>query len=401
VTGSTMGVVTDSLTYNSYGELASMATKVGTSTVFSEVVDTAVAPRDALGRIVTRTETNGGAAVTDEYLYDPRGRLTDVYRGGALYEHYEYDGNGNRVLLQTPGGSTVGTYDAQDRVVSYGTLSFTYTANGELATKTDAVTGDVTAYAYDVRGNLLRVDLPNGDVIEYLVDGQDRRVGKKKNGVLEKQWLYRNGLNVVAELDGIGNLVSRFVYAAKSNAPEYVVRGGVTYRIASDHLGSPRAVIDVASGTVVWRADYDAWGMRTVMLGAEDFLPMGFAGGLYDAETALTRFGARDYDGLTGRWTEKDPLSQLQTSLYGYSNSDPIGQSDLTGLSATACSCPDAVECDDLWDSCLGWCHKLKDKSDRQNCVLCCYKAWNFCLTDCKRFYPSNCAQKSYPASSP
>jgi RHS repeat-associated protein len=31
--------------------------------------------------------------------------------------------------------------------------------------------------------------------------------------------------------------------------------------------------------------------------------PFGFAGGLYDPDTKLTRFGARDYDASIGRWT--------------------------------------------------------------------------------------------------
>ncbi|MCB9610787.1 MAG: hypothetical protein H6716_29655, partial [Polyangiaceae bacterium] len=39
----------------------------------------------------------------------------------------------------------------------------------------------------------------------------------------------------------------------------------------------------------------------------EDFVPFGFAGGIHDADTGLVRFGARDYDAVTGRWTSKDP----------------------------------------------------------------------------------------------
>ncbi|MDH5679538.1 MAG: RHS repeat-associated core domain-containing protein, partial [Nitrospinota bacterium] len=38
------------------------------------------------------------------------------------------------------------------------------------------------------------------------------------------------------------------------------------------------------------------------------FQPFGFAGGLYDQHTKLTRFGARDYDAHAGRWTSKDPI---------------------------------------------------------------------------------------------
>jgi YD repeat-containing protein len=49
------------------------------------------------------------------------------------------------------------------------------TANGDLETKTDSATSAITASQYDAFGNLTRVDLPNGDVVQYLVDGMNRR----------------------------------------------------------------------------------------------------------------------------------------------------------------------------------------------------------------------------------
>jgi RHS repeat-associated protein len=52
---------------------------------------------------------------------------------------------------------------------------------------------------------------------------------------------------------------------------------------------------------------HDAWG-NVVQDTAPGFQPFGFAGGLWDADTGLVRFGARDYDSVTGRWTAKDPL---------------------------------------------------------------------------------------------
>ena len=39
-----------------------------------------------------------------------------------------------------------------------------------------------TTYDYDVFGNLRGVTLPNGTAITYLIDGQNRRVGKKVKG---------------------------------------------------------------------------------------------------------------------------------------------------------------------------------------------------------------------------
>ena len=75
-----------------------------------------------------------------DYAYDTAGRLTDVFVGGAPRWHYEYDANSNRIAFDNfvTNESTSGTYDAQDRLLAYGGATFTYTANGELLTKTDA-----------------------------------------------------------------------------------------------------------------------------------------------------------------------------------------------------------------------------------------------------------------------
>jgi len=144
--------------------------------------------------------------------------------------------------------------------------------------------------------------------------------------------LYRDALNPVAELDGSGSVVSRFVYGTRSNVPEYLVRGGTTYRIVSDHLGSVRLVVDASTGAVVQRLDYDAWGVVTQDTNP-GFQPFGFAGGLYDAETGLVRFGARDYDPEVGRWTTKDPIRfEGGLNLYAYVSSDPINRIDPSGL---------------------------------------------------------------------
>jgi YD repeat-containing protein len=186
-----------------------------------------------------------------------------VQLNGAAYETYSYDANGNRLTLEKPSGTTTATYDDQDRLLTFGPWAYTYTPNGELLTKLNATTGEAWAYAYDVFGNLKRVDLPSGDVVEYLVDGQNRRVGKKRNGTLVKQWLYEDQLHPVAELDGAGNLVSRFVWASRKNAPDLVESGGVTYRVrilvtnrqasitaVKATAGIPSAVVSCLSGTV-------------------------------------------------------------------------------------------------------------------------------------------------------
>ena len=54
----------------------------------------------------------------------------------------------------------------------------------------------------------------------------------------------------------------------------------------------------------------------------------------YDRDTGLVRFGYRDYDPETGRWTAKDPIGFAggDTDLYGYCLNDPVNLIDPYGL---------------------------------------------------------------------
>src|SRR5262249_35654150 len=156
-------------------------------------------------------------------------------------------------------------------------------------------------YSYDVLGNLRSVSLPGGTQLDYVIDGRDRRVGKRVNGVPTQGWLYHDQLSPVAELDGSNNLVSRFVYGSQANTPDYLIKGGVTYRLITDHLGSVRLVVDVATGAIAERIDYDEFG-AVLQDTNPGFQPFSFAGGLYDKDTGLVRFGTRDYDAQVGRW---------------------------------------------------------------------------------------------------
>lgn len=86
---------------------------------------------------------------------------------------------------------------------------------------------------------------------------------------------------------------------------DYMVKGSTTYRILSDHLGSARLVVDASTGVVAQRIDYDEFGNITADTN-RGFQPFGFAGGIYDPDTGLTRFGARDYDPVVGRYYDGD-----------------------------------------------------------------------------------------------
>jgi RHS repeat-associated protein len=322
VAGTAIGSVSDVRQQNVFGESLDRETKYGATSLFKETFT-----RDQLGRLETKTETIAGNTSIYNYSYDAAGRVWQVLQNGALSATYLYDTSGNRVSKTTVAGTENGTVDVQDRLTAHGRFSFTYTANGEVRTKTDTATGAVTTYGYDGFGNLRRVDLPDGRMIQYAIDGLGRRIAKKINGAIVRRWTYRDPLTPVAELDAAGGVVSRIV------GGEYLVKGGVTYRIVKDHQGSPRMVVNSATGAIAQRMDFDEFGIVRSD-SAPGFQPFGFAGGLYDPDTGLVRFGVRDYDADVGRWMAKDPIlfSGGQANIYAYVANDPINRRDPTGL---------------------------------------------------------------------
>jgi RHS repeat-associated protein len=326
VTGSALGGTTESRTYDPYGAEASYTASFGGSNLYSVTYT-----RDTLGRIASKTERLGSdPSHTFSYGYDLAGRLVDVSKDGMPTSQYAYDTNGDRIA--GPGLTSTPTYDAQDRLLSYGACSYFYKPGGELMTKT--CPGGTTTYDYDAFGNLRHVALPNGTQIDYVIDGQNRRVGKKVNGVLVEGFIYRNQLQPTAWLKPDGSVRATFVYGLHSNVPEYMAKSGTTYRLITDQIGSVRLVVD-AGGNVAERIDYDEFG-NALFDTAPGFQPFGFAGGQRDMDTALVRFGARDYDSTTGRWMAKDPLRFTGglANLYGYVGADPVNRLDPLGLAA-------------------------------------------------------------------
>jgi RHS repeat-associated protein len=316
------GQVRTELVHNSFGELL-----VETASYHEVVFYKAQYSHDKLGRLTQKTEPIEGQTTQSQYKYDLTGRLVSVTVDGVVTK-YRYDGNGNRTHVND---IQVASYDNQDRLLQYQDQSYTHTANGEWLTKTQ--NGQTTRYTYDVLTNLLKVELPTGDKIEYLIDGKDRRIGKKVNGALTEAYLYQGDTNLVATLDSNGQITAQFIYASQDHVPDYLIKNGITYRLITDDLGSIRLVIDINTGQIAQRLDYDPWG--NILLDTNPgFQPFGYVGGLYEPSTGLVRFGARDYDPHTGRWTAQDPIGHASqdTNLYTYVYNDPINNIDPSGL---------------------------------------------------------------------
>ena len=155
------------------------------------------------------------------------------------------------------------------------------------------------------------------------------------NGLVVEKYLWQGLTRLLAVYDGSNNLVMRFEYA-DARMPAAMTKGGTTYYLTYDQVGSLRIVAD-ASGNVIKRIDYDSFGNIISDTNPGFQVPFGFAGGLHDRDTGLVRFGFRDYDPDIGRWTAKDPIlfASGDVDLYGYCLSNPVNFNDPWGLQMT------------------------------------------------------------------
>jgi len=321
-----LGKVETQWTHNPFAELQTLEADDGTDSFYSSTWT-----RNRRGQMTAWAETFPAQSRLRQYTYDSVGRLVSMTEGEVFTEAYSYDQNGNR-LSRTLGAATEdATFDSHDRMRTQGDVSYEYAPDGELIRRIRGT--DVTSYEYDEMGNLLAVDLPDGRRITYVVDGANHRIGRRVDGVLQEGWLYRGQFQIAASVDASGSVVARYVWGDRGNVPEYMLKGDISYRFVTDHLGSIRMVVRTDTGEVAQWMDYDSYG-NVIQDTSPGFQPFGFAGGLLDPDTGLVLFGLRNYSPEMGRWTTKDPMLFLggSTNLYEYAKGDPLNQVDPTGM---------------------------------------------------------------------
>ncbi len=280
------------------------------------------------GAVATRTTALGGAPSTDSFTYDGAGRLTS--RGGGVTETYAYDGRGNRTSRRVGApAAQAATYDAQDRLVTAGAATYSFDAAGFLTGR------GADTFEYTRLGELKRA-VVGAQTVTYAYDAGGRRVARTEGGDTTEYLYGEPGVpaRVTAVRAPDGELtVLRYDREGVLHALDV---GATRYRVLVDQAGSPIAVAD-ATGALVKTVAYDAWGGVTDDSAPAFELPVGYAGGLPDPVTGLVRFGFRDYDPATGRFTARDPLlyGGGRTGLYVYAGNDPIGRADPTGLDET------------------------------------------------------------------
>ncbi|MBQ0752639.1 MAG: thrombospondin type 3 repeat-containing protein [Gammaproteobacteria bacterium] len=316
--------------YNAYGEPQNVTTQIANNAAYSYTLT-----YNDLGLIVGKSEAlHDGSTHQYVYTYDDNRRLKSVMKDSALTESYGYDHNGNRTTqTNTARGIAYQTasYNIADQLMQDGNVTYQYDVDGYLTQKTDG--NDITQYQYSRQGRLLRVQTPT-DLIEYRHNALGNRVAKIVNGQTTEKYLWLDKTTLLATYDGSGNLRQRFEYTL-SHTPTSFTQSGNRYYIATDHLGSPRAISD-EGGNIIKTITYDSYGNVISDSNPAFTIPFGYAGGLKDSDTGLIRFGFRDYDPAIGRWTARDPIGlKGGLNVYGYVLGNPINAVDVNGLETT------------------------------------------------------------------
>ena len=257
---------------------------------------------DGLQRLTGATE-NPGVAYT--YGYDKAGNRTQVKVNGTTTETrsynlanqvvgWGYDKAGNAITVTDTLGTSVYTYDYQDRVQQVrvnGKLSgfYLYNGDGALMTQAGITTTDSISFTQDLASPLSRVL-------------QTRHT----SGTVTT---YQYGLDVLGRVEGS----TRTWYAG-------------------DALGSVRQILDTA-GQPLMGQTYDPWGVPTGSLDRDAF---GYTGEWQDGDAGLVNLRARWYQPRAGRFMARDPfegIDTLPTSLhpYQYGYNDPILNTDPSG----------------------------------------------------------------------
>jgi len=257
-----------------------------------------------------------------------------TYANQTEYYGYNDDSNGNRQSATVNGTTTTASYTLDDNLIVYGDNTYSYDDDGYLQEK--VTPQGSTTYTYGTLGELLEVTTPT-KTITYTHNANNQRVAKLIDGIVTEKYLWADLTTLLAVYDANDTLKQRFEYVNDRMPISMTDENNIKYYLHYDQVGTLKAISDI-NGNIVKTMTYDTFGNVLTDSNPSFKVPFGFAGGLYDTDTKLTRFGYRDYDAYTGKWTAKDPIGfdGGDSNLYGYVLGNPVNWIDESGLTGIA-----------------------------------------------------------------
>ena len=230
----------------------------------------------------------------------------------------------NRLLSVSGAVSRSYAYDLAGNTTADGTNSFGYNDSGRMTSATTS--GNTTNYVLSVLGERLEKSGPSGATL----------------------FSYDETGHLLGEYDNTGALIQETVWL--DDTPVATLRpngtGGIdVYYVHTDHLNTPRRITRPSDNTIVWRWDSDPFG-TTVADEDPDGDSTAFAynfrfpGQYFDEEAGLSYNYFRDYDAVTGRYIESDPIGLSGgVDTYEYAGANALSIIDPMGLFTVITGC--------------------------------------------------------------
>jgi RHS repeat-associated protein len=237
-------------------------------------------------------------------------------------------------------GSTGYTANGLNQYMSVAGSSFAYDTKGNLTS------GSLTSYTYDTENRLLSASGAHTATLTYDPLG---RLSQIVSGSATTQFLY-DGDELVAEYDGSGTLLQRYVHGPQTDDPLIWYEGaGVSsaarHSLQANYQGSVESVAD-ASGNPIAINRYDEYGKPAI----SNIGRFQYTGQAWLSELGLYYYKARVYDPRLGRFLQTDTVGyDDDLNLYAYVGNDPLDRTDPSGdageLVAAGCAISAEVGC--------------------------------------------------------
>ncbi|MEQ1741457.1 MAG: RHS repeat-associated core domain-containing protein [Candidatus Nitrotoga sp.] len=290
-------------------------------------------------------------SLDQSFGYDELGRLTSVITATANWS-IGYDANGNRTsVTQNASTRAYTTETTSNRLASLTnpTRSLSYDNAGN-------TTNDSAGYTstYDLAGRMATLT-KEGITTTYSVDGMNRRVRKfNSTGAISTLiFVYGQQGQLLGEYSNTGTALREYVWlnnipiAMFTPDPARSANPPLTYYFHTDHLGTPRVVID-KNNALRWRWLAEPFGTTTPENFGAFTQPLRFPGQYADAESGLNYNYFRDYDPSIGRYTTFDPIGLAGgINGYAYVGGNPVSYTDPKGLLCTFSQSTGAATCTD------------------------------------------------------